>query len=163
GRQIADKIKAAVAPRRFAEIVPTAQTFEQLANAFAAAAGDVLGEPFDFSAASLDRLPRWADWLEPALDDPALVFGFAAYYPAAPGECAGEPFDFSAASLDRLPRWGDWLEPALDDPALVFGFGAYYGETLRKTARAEWRIKPAPFGEWLPSRQAFGNTLVRVV
>jgi hypothetical protein len=103
-RQIADKLKTAYAPKRLQDLVPTPEALDKLARDFAEAAAAVLGEPFDFSAASLDSLPRWADWLEPGLSsEPALVFGFGAYY--------GETLRKLGQGQWRLEplRLGDWL------------------------------------------------------
>jgi hypothetical protein len=103
-RHIADRLKAAFAPRRLQEVVPTIETLDKLARVFAEAASHTLGEPFDFSAASLDRLPHWADWLEPGIaGEPALIYGLGAYY----GETLRK-LTKSQWRLAPLPL-GDWL------------------------------------------------------
>lgn len=80
-RKIAARIKAALAPQTLSEVVPTPEVIEKLAKTFADTATNFLGEPFDFSGASLDSLRRWATALEPTLaSEPALVFGMGAYY-----------------------------------------------------------------------------------
>ncbi len=49
------------------------------------------------------------------------------------------------------------------DRAFFLGAGAYYGEVWRKSAGAEWKLKPQPFGQWLPANAPEGNPLVRAV
>jgi tetratricopeptide (TPR) repeat protein len=95
---------------------------------------------------------------------PELMEKVAAAFAAAAAPACGVTLDYSAASLDRLFH----LVGALDlgagrDPALVLGFGAYYGETLRRAAGAEWRIRPVPFGDAAPGADPAGNPLVDVV
>jgi tetratricopeptide (TPR) repeat protein len=77
----------------------------------------------------------------------------------------GERFDFSAASLDRLGNLAVQIDLASGrEPGIVLGFGAYYGETLRKVASAEWRIRPCRFGEWMPAaREKATTSLAEVV
>jgi tetratricopeptide (TPR) repeat protein len=90
--------------------------------------------------------------LEEVLPNPALLERAAQGFVDGIRESFGVELDFSAASIDRLAS----LLPQTDlasgrELGMIFGFGAYYGETLRKVAGAEWRIRPLRFGAWKPA------------
>jgi hypothetical protein len=118
GRAIAASIKAALAPRRLAEVVPTPELMEKLAGVFAKAASEALALPFDFSPASLDSLAQLPEMMEREL---------------------------------------------VAEPALLLGLGAYYGETLRKVAKAKWRLGDMPLGDWRSARIRHANAVAQVV
>jgi hypothetical protein len=72
--------------------------------------------------------------------------------------------DFSPVSLNLLPNLVDTLDLGSGrEPAVILAFGAYYGETLRKVGGAQWKLKPQPFGDWVPARIPAGNPLVQVI
>ncbi len=102
--------------------------------------------------------------LKNVVPTPALLEKTAKAFAEAAEDSCGCRLDFSAASLDRLYKLAFEIELSSGrDPPAIFGFGAYYGETLRKLAGAEWKIKPVPFGDWLPGQPTLPNPLAEVV
>jgi tetratricopeptide (TPR) repeat protein len=73
--------------------------------------------------------------------------------------------DFSPESLDRLDVFGSLTTRGDESGRLILlGLGAYYGETLRRTARAEWALQEVPFGDWAAAgRGEQGNPFVEPV
>jgi hypothetical protein len=97
------------------------------------------------------------------IPDPTILAVCAQAFADAAAQSTHEAYDFSPASLDRFDALLQQLRSNKPvDRNFWLGAGAYYGETLRKCAGAEWKIKPQPFSQWLPMQEGHGNALVRV-
>lgn len=94
--------------------------------------------------------------------DAALIEKTADAFSKGAEEAFRIKLDFSAESLDRLAGlMSNFYSRGTIDRTLAFAMGAYYGETLRRAARAEWKIKPAPFGEWIPEHEPPENPFAK--
>ena len=81
----------------------------------------------------------------------------------AAGPATNANFDYSPDSLARLSSLLSRMRSdGVPDRAFFLGAGAYYGETLRKIAGAEWKLKPIAFGQWLPGIVEESNSLVNL-
>lgn len=95
---------------------------------------------------------------------PELLERLARAFAEGVAEAYGVALDSGAAALDRLPTLVYELGIARGaDPLPLLGLGAYYGETLRRAGGAAWRLRPVPFGEWVPGTVAEQNPLVTAV
>ena len=102
--------------------------------------------------------------LKQVVPTPALMEKAAHALAEGVGGSSGQPLDFTAASLDRFSKLVGELDLSeAHDPALILGLGAYYGETLRRTAGAEWHIQPLPLGNWTPGHEFISTPLAEVV
>ncbi|MCW8133213.1 MAG: PD40 domain-containing protein [Planctomycetota bacterium] len=83
---------------------------------------------------------------------------------SAMDEARAARLDYALDALAGLPALADDLlraEPG--EPLLLLGLGAYYGETLRRSASAEWAIKSQEWGDVQPRGPACGNALTQCV
>lgn len=107
-RVISDKVKAALGPAPPRDCVPTPALLDKAAQAFADAVLETSARKLDFSAASLDSLQSLVWEHERSFGkDPALAFGFGAYY----GETLRRAF--GAEWKIKPTPFGEWA-PALD-------------------------------------------------
>src|SRR6185295_14750635 len=84
------------------------------------------------------------------LDADSIAKAAQAFADAA-NSALGAQFDFSENSLTPFNTLlARVMEGRTIDRAVLLGAGAYYGMTLQKNTGIEWKIKPLPFGQWLP-------------
>jgi hypothetical protein len=102
-KALAARMQAVLGPANIKQVVPTVALLEKAARAFAEEVAKGHGRELDFSTASLDHLNHVLTEMDPgAVSDPAILFGFAAYYGQTLRRVNGAEWDLQPVPL------GEW-------------------------------------------------------